>query len=352
MAVLIMLMFLIPMLGHQAKRLIEMQHPFAQWFPAFWFVGLYEVIRPATRNLLLLELGSFGLQALGWTVIAFLLAYLPAYRRNGRKMVDAPSANPAGPGPIRRRIEALLNTYVLRRPVERAVFHFITQTIARSMKHRVFLAVYGGFGAALAVLGLMSGESGVLRLPLMLSFIMVSGLRAAFNFPSELRANWAFQLTEMSGAGDYLTAMRKWVVLYAVTPLFVLVAPLEVRWFGLPAAAFHLAFGFVLSLLLIEIMFFGFRKVAFTCSYFPGKSNVIGLGVIYVFGFTAYSRSMATLQSWLVDMPVTAGVCIAALLAATIALSSLRGKELKVEGALEYEDAGDPEVRSLGLASR
>jgi hypothetical protein len=297
-------------------------------------------------------LGTFGLQSLVWTASAFLLAYLPAYRRNGRKMIDAPAANPAGPGPLRRRLASILHASVLRRPVERAVFHFISQTIARSMKHRLFLSVYGGFGAALAVLGLMSGETGVLRLPLMLSFIMVSGLRAAFNFPSELRANWAFQLTEMTAAAEYLSAMRKWIVLYAVAPLFLIMAPLEVRWFDLPAAVFHITFGFVLSLLLIEIMFFGFRKVAFTCSYFPGKSNLIGLGVIYCFGFTAYSRSMAALQLWLVDVPVAAVASIALILAATIALSKARGNELKIEGTLEYEDAGDPEVRSLGLASR
>jgi hypothetical protein len=232
------------------------------------------------------------------------------------------------------------------------VFHFITQTITRSMKHRVFLAVYGGFGAALAVLGLSSGEAGVLRLPLMLSFIMVSGLRAAFHFPSELRANWAFQLTELACAGDYLSAMRKWIVLYAVGPLFAVMLPLEIRSFGLPAALFHATFGFALSLLLIEIMFFGFRKIAFTCSYFPGKSNLIGLGVIYCFGFTFYSRSMAGLQSWLVDMPVAAALTIAALLSATVALSHLRGRDLQVEGALEYDDPGDPDVRSLGLAVR
>jgi hypothetical protein len=129
MAMLIMLLFLIPMLGHQAKRLVEMQHPFAQWFPAFWFVGIYELIRPATTSKILLDLGTFGLQALAWTVALFLAIYIPAYRRNARKMIDMPTANPAGPGHIRRLVESLLNRYVLRRPVERPCF---TSSLRRS----------------------------------------------------------------------------------------------------------------------------------------------------------------------------------------------------------------------------
>ncbi len=105
-------------------------------------------------------------------------------------------------------------------PVEYAVFHFISQTITRSLKHRLFLATYGGFGAAFAVMTFGDGPSGLLILPLTLSFILVSGLRAAFNFPAELGANWAFQLSEITSAEPYLAATRKWMLACAILPLF------------------------------------------------------------------------------------------------------------------------------------
>ena len=38
--------------------------------------------------------------------------------------------------------------------------------------------------------------AGMLEIPLTLSFFAISGLRAAFNFPAELRANWIFQVCE------------------------------------------------------------------------------------------------------------------------------------------------------------
>ena len=51
----------------------------------------------------------------------------------------------------------------------------------------------------------------------------------------------------------------------------------------------------------MEIMFFGFRKVPFTCSHLPGKVNLVGLAVIYILGFTMYSSTMADLEAWLAD---------------------------------------------------
>ena len=37
---------------------------------------------------------------------------------------------------------------------------------------------------------------------------------------------------------------------------------------------FHLAYGVTLSLLLVELMFLGFRKIPFTCAHLPGKVNL------------------------------------------------------------------------------
>jgi hypothetical protein len=352
MSLLVVALFLTPLIGHSVGHLVKSGHPILYYFPVFWFVGLYEMIRPATNDPLLLELGRIGAQSLGLVAVVFLLTYLPAYRRSALKAVDMPAANPSGPGRLRNALDATLNRFVLTTPVQRAVFHFINQTIARSMKHRIFLAVYGGFGIAIAAGSLVSGESGLLKLPFALSFLLVSALRAAFNFPSELRANWAFQITENQATGDYMNATRKWVALHAIVPLFLLLAPVEFLKFSWPTAVFHLSLGLVSSLLLMEIMFAGFRKVAFTCSYFPGRTNLIGLGVIYLFGFTAYSRCLAALERFLDGMPFAILGLYAAMLTICVLVARWGNKEREGEGSLEYNDDGEPAVRSLGLASR
>ena len=192
------------------------------WFPGFWFSGFYEHLRPATHNMPLRELGVFATRALGCAASVFLLTFLPGYRGHARRVLETTPPAATGPGRMRAAFDRLLRRTLLRHPVEYAVFHFISQTITRSLKHRLFLATYGGFGAAFAVMTFGDGRSGLLTLPLTLSFILVSGLRAAFNFPAELGANWAFQLSEITGAEPYLAATRKWTLVCAILPLFVL----------------------------------------------------------------------------------------------------------------------------------
>jgi hypothetical protein len=238
----------------------------------------------------------------------------------------------------------------VKQPVECAVFHFIGQTITRSVKHRLFLATYGGFGAALAVLTFTVGPSGLLQLPLTLSFVLVSGLRAAFNFPSELRANWAFQVSETTGLRDYLAATRKWVVVCAILPLFLLLSPMEfvcLRW---TVALFHLGFGVTLSVLLMEILFVGFRKVPFTCAHLPGKVNLTWLSAVYVFGFTMYSRIMASFEAWLSTAPLAAFLFFGCAASAGLLLAHWHGRMLGGATALDYEDPGEPVIRTLDLS--
>src|SRR5262249_51128033 len=163
-------------------------------------------------------------------------------------------------------------------PVEYGVFEFIGRTIGRSLKHRLFLATYGGFGAALVVIMLATGGD-PRRVPLMLSFILISGLRAAFNFPSDLRANRAFPVTETSLVSAYVRATRKWVMLCAILPLFLSIAAMEAIRSPGAAVAFHFAFGTAVSMMLMETLFLDFHKVPFTCSHFPGKLNLVFLSV-------------------------------------------------------------------------
>jgi hypothetical protein len=174
MAGLVMMLFLAPMIGFRLRENVP------RWFPGTWFIGFYEQLRPVTKSAALAQLGSRALPAIAVAVAIFLVTFLRG----------TPVAPPASVRARRRYV-------TLRSPVQNAVFHFITESITRSVKHRLFLATYGGFGAALAVWAVASGPEGLLRLPLTLSFVLISGLRAAFQFPSELRANWAFQLAEI-----------------------------------------------------------------------------------------------------------------------------------------------------------
>jgi len=352
MAVLVMVLFLTPMLGMAwLPVLVKQNSPLLYWFPGFWFIGLYEYLNPAVGNPGLIRLAGIAGWGLSCSIAMFLLTFLPAYRRHARKALESAAPKVSGPGLVQDALARLLNRYLLTSPAERGVFHFITQTITRSAKHRLFLATYGGLGAALVVMNMGAGDHSLLRLPLILSFILISGLRAAFNFPSDLRANWAFQISETSQARSYVRATRKWMLVCAIAPLFLLIAPIELVSFRWPAALFHLAFGFTLSVLLMETMFFGFRKVPFACSYLSGKSNLIGLGVLYIFGFTTYADLAARLEFWLMGQPLTAVIFIAAGAIAWHGFAGWRDSRPDAAAPLDFIDEGDPEVRTLELTS-
>src|SRR5208337_3844534 len=113
--------------------------------------------------------------------------------------------------------------------------------------------------------------------------------RAVFQFPAELASNWLFRLTESRWAEISRSATRKRVLVSGLAPVLLLLA-LATR------SPLRILFQFAAGALLIELMFWAFDKVPFTCSYFPGRTNLSVLFVLYLYGFTTYSFNMADLE--------------------------------------------------------
>jgi hypothetical protein len=306
------------------------------------------------------------LPGLGWVLAIFALTHLPGYRRQARKLIEALPSNPAGPGRVRAALNAAVDRVLLNDPVQQGVYHFIGQTISRSMKHRLFLAVYAGFGAALVVFGidqdggegllslLIRGQQfapdpiGLLRIPFTLSFILITGLRAAFSFPAELTANWAFRISDANQTRQCMIAMRKWIVMCGVLPLFVLLAPLELAFFSWGVVLIQTVFGLTVSILLVEVMFFDFRKIPFTCGYFPERNNLVWLVAIYVAGLVLYSRKMADMEIWLIWEPQYIVVFVLAAGCVWLAVWKWHGRA-KSQTELDYLGDPDPMIRTLEL---
>ena len=347
--VLVMLLFLTPILSTFIQKLAAENSSLPYYFPPYWFIGLYERLRPAVVNDYLMDLGKLAVWGFVGALTIFVLTYLPAYRLHALKLLDVPAPDPTDPGRRRKFLSAILDRLLLASPVQRGVFEFMTDTITRSLKHRIFLATYGGFGAALAITHLRDGREGLLALSITLSFILITGLRAAFNFPSELRANWMFQVSESTAVHEHLSAMRKWIVVCAILPLYALLAIVEFAFFPWPAALFHLAFGITTSVLLMDIMFFGFRKVPFTCAHFPGKVNLAGVSVAYVLGLIYYSDGMAWLETSIGKVPLAAAIFFTFAIAARFLIEHWRIRYFGTSAVLDYEDAGDPAVRTLDI---
>jgi hypothetical protein len=362
MGALIVVLFLTPLACAGIRPLVERNSPLLRYFPPFWFLALYMDLLPGQPGGPVFHgLALLAKQALAVSTAAFAVTYLAGYRRHSRRVMESVDIGLRGPGWLRVRFARLMNRWLLPHPLERATFHFISNTILRNAKQRLFLATYGGIALALALpeivrIGTKPGApmlvfsaAGLLAVPLTLSFFTVSGLRAAFNFPAELRANWIFQMCESEDRVLHIGAARKWITVMGIVPLFALLAPVEFYFRGWQLALVHLSFALLLSLVLLNLLLVWFRKIPFTCSYFPGKTSMAMMFLLYLAGFTTYSWTMADLEARLIAQPRNLILFYVVVVAALRGLSWLAKRELGVDDALIYEDEPDPIVRCLEL---
>jgi hypothetical protein len=158
-----------------------------------------------------------------------------------------------------------------------------------------------------------------------------------------------FQICESEDRILHIRAARKWIALMGIAPLFALLAPVEIWFRGWRLAFLHLTFALGLTLVLLNLLLIWFRKIPFTCSYFPGKTSMAVMFFLYLAGFTTYSWTMAELEARWIDRPAPLLLFYLATGAALYGLARLEVRELGVDDALIYEDEPDPIVRSLEL---
>src|SRR5262249_194953 len=236
-----------------------------------------------------------------------VIAYAVAYRRHVRRTLESIEGGDGS----RTWLDELLSSTadrLVKRPAERATAAFIGKTIARSSRHRIFLAGYAGVGCAFVLQALAGSRlrEAWLSIPLVLSFFVLSGMRYIFTIPAELPANWIFRVTELDQRRQSLDGARKALFWFGIVPIYVILSPFYFVLWPPGIASAHLTFSVVISILLAEALLLDFWKIPFTCSYPSGKANVTILWIFYWLAFTTYAYSMATLESWIILRPIRA----------------------------------------------
>ena len=351
-AMVFVLLWLFCVLPHIAATVAEMKEQ-NSWvlyaFPPLWFLGLNEAMI-GTRDAVLLALAHRAEIALGLVALVAGLTYTLAYRRHVRRTLESTEGGDSTRTAMHERIGRIADL-VAPDPVERATVAFVGKTMARSAKHRIFLAAYAGVGFALAVqvMPAVKNRDQWLSLPLVVGFFLLSGMRFIFTIPSELPANWQFRVSDTDQQRPALNGTRTAMRWFGVVPLFLALTPFYFLWWPPVAALAHLVFSVTISALLIEALTMEFKKIPFTCSYPPGKANVTILWVGYWVGFLIYAFSMANLESWMVKWPVRLIPFYLAVAVLFAGFEWWRRRADAVGVALVFDDAADPAVLTLGL---
>ena len=253
------------------------------WAPPVWFAGLHERLL-GDPDPFFAAMAHRGVYALLASVLLVVLGYVACYRRYQTLLLEAP-VQLATPTARRWRLLRLL----ARKPQQQAVIEFMATTLARSRAQRVIWLAYVGAAVGIVInsslidarfAGRAAGTHSVLNFlvlywPLSTSVVLLSGLRHVLRIPAELPANWIFQLTENLGRKEWMSVVERFIILYAIAPVYLLVFPLAVyaaRW---PLALRMTSLQLLISLTMFERLFYSWQQLPFTCSYTPGKRPLI-----------------------------------------------------------------------------
>ena len=246
---------------------------------------------------------------------------------------------------------------VIRRPGERAVFHFIGADLARNNRYQVYLAMYCGTGLALAaVLRHLSNrrwqispcslQCGLHAMMPLLLFWVIAGLRAAFAFPLNLPAGWIFRITGVS-ISECAAAARTWVLFNAIAITACVLVALRIAGWNLRLLLVQLVCGLCLCTFLTDSFFHFHPSVPFNRPRMPGKTSLPLMLTLYIGVFPPFVL-------WVIDLEKTfekslSHLVLLALITAAfhVAITLLRDRSTEVEEEIEgYEG----EFQLLGLS--
>lgn len=260
------------------------------WAPPVWFVGLHESLL-GDADPFFAAMAGRALSSVGVAVGLAFLTYWLCYRRYRRLLIEAPD------GTASRRLGWSFLAMLGRNPRQRAILTFMATTMARSRTHRFVWLAYVGFAVAIifnssVVNGAFLAKSRhpvidaiqflVLFWPLACSVVLLSGIRHVIRIPAELPANWIFRLNESHGRADWLAAADRFILLYALGPLYAFMVPVALYALPWEIAIRMLILQVLISLILFEALFYSWQQLPFACSYLPGRKPLVNIISSYV----------------------------------------------------------------------
>lgn len=325
-----------------------------RWAPTFWFLGMYQRLQHGgAADPFAASMAHRAEVATVIVVAVVLLVYPLAWVRMRRLAVEEMVTG----GARHARWPRAMMHVLIRRPEERAVFHFIAQTMARNSRYQVYMAMYFGTGLALAIAcatrvevvhGAPQAELshfGLHAVMPLLVFWTVAGLKLAFALPVHLQARWIFRTTGAE-LERCIRAARMWALGCGLSVVAVVTTVLA--WLGWDAREMvvQIVCGVCLCVLLVEGFFFAQTSVPFSRGRQPGKTNLplmltlhIGVLAPAVFGMILVERCVEkNLLLMLWAIPVVA--------AAHWVLCLLHARTVLIE---EEREGGEGEFQLLGL---
>lgn len=365
--VLAIVLFLFPVVSRSLEALIQSGNTAVHWFPPFWFLGVYESISAGPSALpAFTQLAHTGYQVTGWLMVLAIVTYPLAYARSTRQAVEgsiAPNSRSLLVPPAVRVLHATL----VRTPPRRAVHHFISQTLFRSQRHRLYLAMYAGVGIALACVWILAlrvegnhiriaiSTTGVRLAVPAIAFWIVAGLCTSLLSPADPAGSWVFRLIHGKAASDHLSATKLWVLLWAMTMTLGAVAVLQIISYpelrGPRELITQVVVAAGICLLLTDAFSLQTAAIPFTEARVPHNTDLAFILLRYIVFFPALIVATVNYEWWI---EVSAGHLIVTtllIIAAHFALRYVqwRIRRERIRGSAAQEEGEVSRVLGLSI---
>ncbi len=332
----------------------------ARWFPPAWFVSLYEVgAGGITATPTAHALARQGLLCLPVLLACAVTLYPAAWAKRRRMALEGTRSAQLRDSRMWKRVA---HPTVLRAADDRAVFHFMRQTMIRLSRYHTGLAAYAGAGVALSLtfalrvelrdkglhLGLI--RTGVQAVMPLLLFWTVAGVRGAFSLPADLGARWVFRMADIRTQRVISTAkMFVFAACCAVIALVVIV--LEGCGWSVRELLLQAVYGLLCAVLLIDVFFFLEAHVPFTRPPLPGRSSLPMALAVYLFGVPVLILLTVTLERWAKGQAWRVILACAAVAATHCLIHYLRFLPSHPASDDAFLDELSEEIQTLGLST-
>jgi len=328
--------------------------------PSSWFLSLCQVLRGRATPALV-QLSRLALPAVAVCVAVALVTYAIGYRRHFIRIPEMVETVPTAKF-HQSRIALWLQGFALRTPFLRGCFPFVRKTLLRSEMHRLVVTAAAGLGLVLASQAALNAvqTSKTLRqaalspdaisIPYILTFLLVIGLRVVFEIPTDLRANWIFQLLLDRDQQDCAILARK-IILSVTLPLVFLTAfPLYTYLEGVRIAFLHTLVVTIWAVLLIDIVLVRFRKLPFTCTLPLFKQHSIVILLSFCFGYLIYAVSIPEFESSALLVPARMLCMVPVMAIAWLVPRFLTRNVPEIERRLIFEESAARNFELLRLS--
>jgi len=350
----IALLILLVLGGSVPDTLAKEVHPSGLnlgYLPTVWMLALAQTLWGHNTDAHVSEMARRAVNVSGTLFFIVLVTYWAGFRKSFQRIPEFAERSalprwrrPSSFAPL--RVETLLLTNAVR-----ACYRFALRTLFRSGTHvQLMLAVIAlgaitvaklvlDFYAAHTLSEKTSAYDSLLCLPFLVGFLILCGLRLAFEIPVDIRANWTLKFWLDPAKQQARSIARAVMYSLCLSWLIPITVVYSVRLWGWIDGLLHTLFFGVCALLLIEVLIVKYRKIPFTCVFPSYKSHSPLVLALYLLGFIFFGTYIPHLESealtsrWdmLWFLPVLSGIYLG--------LKTYRRQMLDMDKSLIFEES-------------